>query len=46
MDNMRSELGRLRLVDLLNEGEQARRATARRRHPRRPAGRGEPTAER
>ena len=42
----RGELSRLRVSDLLREGSQARRAASRRRHPRRPAGRGEPTAER
>ena len=42
----RSQLGKLRLSDLVREGDEARRAALRRRHPRRPAGRGEPTSER
>lgn len=42
----RSELGKLRLFDLMREAHHERRATARRAHPRRPSGRGEPTAER
>jgi hypothetical protein len=42
----RSQLGKLRLSDLMREGVEARRATSRRRHPRRPTGRGEPTTER
>jgi hypothetical protein len=42
----RSYLGKLRLSDLIAEAHLERRATRRRAHPRRPSGRGEPTAER
>jgi hypothetical protein len=42
----RSELGKLRLSDLMREAHLERRATSRRDHPRRPNGRGEATAER
>jgi hypothetical protein len=42
----RSELGRLRLRDLMRQAHMERRASERRSHPRRPSGRGEPTAER
>jgi hypothetical protein len=42
----RSELGKLRLSDLMRAANHERRATSRRAHPRRPSGRGEATAER
>jgi hypothetical protein len=42
----RSQLGKLRLRDLMREGLEARRATTRLRHTRRPEGRAEPAAER